>query len=202
MTGAEKKLIQEAIHGDVKSFEELIKTYQLYAYNISLKMMGNEEDAKDTAQDALIKVYKNLKAFKGDSSFSTWLYRIVMNTCKDELRRRKNLISIDEKMELGDGEVGLQLESTSYNPVIEYERSDIKEKMQIALSRLPENNKAVIILRDIHGYSYEEISKIEDIAIGTIKSRINRGRKLLKDIIKNEMHKEFNLWERRKLNEL
>ncbi|MGB3366667.1 MAG: sigma-70 family RNA polymerase sigma factor [Acidaminobacteraceae bacterium] len=193
MTGAEKKLIQNATNGDLKSFEELIKTYQLYAYNISLKMMGNEEDAKDTAQDALIKVYKNLKSFKGDSTFSTWLYRIVMNTCKDELRRRKNLISIDEKMEVEDGEIGLQLESTSYNPVTEYERSDIKEKMQIALSKLPDNNKSVIILRDIHGYSYEEISKIEDIAIGTIKSRINRGRKLLKDIIKNEMHKEFNL---------
>lgn len=193
MTGAEKKLIQDAIDGDVSSFEELIKTYQLYAYNISLKMMGNEEDAKDTAQDALIKVYKNLKAFKGDSSFSTWLYRIVMNTCKDELRRRKDLISIDAKMELNDGEVGLQLESTSYNPVTEYERSDIKEKMQIALSKLPENNRSVVILRDIHGYSYEEISKIEDIAIGTIKSRINRGRKLLKEIIKKEMHKDFNL---------
>lgn len=193
MTGAEEKLIKKAIDGDTRSFEELIKSYQLYAYNISLKMMGNEEDAKDTAQDALIKVYKNLNKFKGDSSFSTWLYRIVMNTCKDELRRRKNVISIDEKMEVEDGEISLQLESTTYNPVTEYERNDIKSKMQLAISKLPENNRAVIILRDIHGYSYEEISKIEDIAIGTIKSRINRGRKLLKDIIKNEMHKEFNL---------
>ena len=193
MTGAEEKLIKKAIDGDTRSFEELIKSYQLYAYNISLKMMGNEEDAKDTAQDALIKVYKNLNKFKGDSSFSTWLYRIVMNTCKDELRRRKNVISIDEKMEVEDGEISLQLESTTYNPVTEYERNDIKLKMQLAISKLPENNRAVIILRDIHGYSYEEISKIEDIAIGTIKSRINRGRKLLKDIIKNEMHKEFNL---------
>lgn len=193
MTDAENKLIEKAMNGDMDSFELLIKDYQLYAYNIAYKMLGCEEDAKDAAQEALIKVYKNLKSFKGDSSFSTWLYRIVMNTCKDELRKKKSTTSIDETYEEDDGNVKLQLESSTYNPVVEYERKEVKEKLNKALSKLPEQNKSVLILRDVYGYSYEEICQIEGSPIGTVKSRINRGRKLLRDIIKLEMANEFNL---------
>ena len=84
----EAKLLENAIQGDVDSFEKLIKTYNRYVYNIAYRMMGNEEDAKDMSQEALIKAYRNIGNFKMESSFSTWLYRIVINACKDELRKR------------------------------------------------------------------------------------------------------------------
>ncbi|BEP29177.1 sigma-70 family RNA polymerase sigma factor [Helicovermis profundi] len=180
----EADLIEKSINGDVKSFELLIKDYQVYAYNIALRMMKNPEDAKDVSQDALIKVYKNIKRFKKDSSFSTWLYRIVINTCKDELKRRKETISIDEREESYDV---IESKDNNYNPVTEYERKDIREKINGAIYKLPINNRTAIILRDIEGYSYEEISKIEETTIGTIKSRINRGRKILREILKAEL---------------
>ena len=196
MNEIENILIKKAIEGDIESFEKLIKKYQLYAYNISLKIMGNEEDAKDVAQESLIKVYKHLKSYKSDSLFSTWLYRIVVNTCKDELRKRKDIISIDEKLEMENSEIQLNIESTTYNPVLEYEKKAVKENLKKALDKLPSQNKSVLILRDIYGYSYDEICQIEGTPIGTVKSRINRGRILLRNILIKELNSELNFWER------
>lgn len=185
----EKDLILQSKSGDIHSFEILIKGYQKMAYNVAYRIMGNEEDAKDMTQEALIKVYKNIKGFRMDSSFSTWMYRIVMNTCKDELRKRKmKVISIDQPIDTGDGEVQMELEDTSKTPEEELTTRETQKEVHEALQELGDTNRMVIVLRDIKGFSYSEISDIVDLPVGTVKSRINRGRQELRKILMSKKH--------------
>jgi len=180
----EKKLIKQSISGDVSSFEQLINQYQKMAYNVAYRIMGNEEDAKDMTQEALIKVYKKLKSFRMDASFSTWLYRIVMNTCKDELRKKKmKVVSIDQSFDTGDGEVQMDLEDEKLGPEDKLIQKETQTMVQEALNQLPEANRIVLVLRDIEGMSYDEISEVLQLPKGTVKSRINRGRQGLKEVI-------------------
>lgn len=183
----ESKLLERAIQGDVESFEALIKSYNRYAYNIAYRMMGNEEDAKDMSQEALIKAFKSIKQFKMEANFSTWLYRIVINTCKDELRKRKeHTISLDETFESGTG-LKNDISDVAGDPIIIYEKLELKEKVEAALNKLSEDGKSVVVLKDIMGYSYDEIGEILQIPIGTVRSRLNRSRNTLKEILKVQL---------------
>lgn len=188
MTEREKMLIEKSIDGDVTCFEDLIREHQVYAYNIAYKMMGNAQDAEDIAQEAFVKVYRNIGKFNMKSSFSTWLYRIVVNTCKDELKRRKeSTISLDQERETESGSVKIEIGDERMNPSGVLDRKGTREMVHEAISKLPANNRSVLILRDLQGFSYEEISEIEGVPVGTIKSRINRGRVLLKKILTEDM---------------
>lgn len=179
----ESKLIELAISGDVDSFEQLVRNYNRYVYNIAYRMMGNEEDAKDMAQEALIKAYKHIKSFKQEANFSTWLYRIVINTCKDELRKKHTQnLSLDAA--ISEEKTGLELlenPDQNVNPVIVYEQQELKKELQEALNTLPEESKSIVILKDIMGYSYQEIGDILEIPIGTVRSRLSRSRQSLKN---------------------
>ena len=156
----EKKLIQKSKSGDVHSFEILISRYQKMAYNVAYRIMGNEEDAKDMTQEALIKVFRYIGNFRMDSSFSTWLYRIVMNVCKDDLRKKKlKVISIDKQIETKDGSMQFEIEDTSLTPEQVLEGKETQEEVQDALSNVSEKNRVVVVLRDIKGFSYAEISE-------------------------------------------
>lgn len=185
MTDVEQMLLKRSQQGEIKAFEELIAKHQLLAYNIAYRIMGNEEDAKDATQEALIKVFKHLNSFNGDSQFSTWLYRIVVNSCKDLLRKsnRQKVVSIDNAFETDDGEIPFELKDEKLTPeesVIQHETSYTVQK---AIKSLPEQNRTVIVLRDIQGLSYDEIASIEGVPIGTVKSRIKRGRDMLKEVL-------------------
>ncbi len=183
----ESKLIEQSIKGNVESFESLIRQYNRYVYNIAYRMMGNEEDAKDMSQEALIKAYKAISNFKMESSFSTWLYRIVINTCKDELRKRKEQVySLDD--EISDN-ISLKdtLSDEIGNPLLIYEQVELKTALNHALEKLSEDNKSVVILKDLLGYSYEEIGEILQIPIGTVRSRLNRSRSALRTILKVQL---------------
>jgi RNA polymerase sigma-70 factor (ECF subfamily) len=185
----EKLLIKKSQSGDVESFELLISSYDKRAYNIAYRIMGNEEDAKDMAQEALFRVFKSLKDFKGQAAFSTWLYRIVTNVCLDELRRRKNekYVSIDSTIHTDSGELHMELCSDKETPENIYERVEQRELIKNAIKEMSEDYRSVIILRDIQGFSYEEISVILDWSLGTVKSRINRARTMLRDKLKQSM---------------
>lgn len=189
MSDLEKLLIKKSQSGDVESFELLISFYDKRAYNIAYRIMGNEEDAKDMAQDALIRVFKSLKDFKGQAAFSTWLYRIVTNVCLDELRRRKNekYVSIDSTIHTDSGEMHMELCSDKETPESIYEVVEQREMIRKAIHELNEDYRSVIVLRDIQGFSYEEISEILSCSLGTVKSRINRGRAMLRDKLKASM---------------
>ncbi|MBM7560779.1 RNA polymerase sigma factor [Fusibacter tunisiensis] len=183
----ESKLIEKSIAGDVKSFEQLIQSYNRYVYNIAYRMMGNEEDAKDMSQEALIKAYKAMPGFKMESQFSTWLYRIVINTCKDELRKRKeHILSLDEEIA---ERITLEqtLESNSGDPLMIYEKKEMKNALDDALNKLSDEGRSVVVLKDLLGYTYEEIGEILQIPIGTVRSRLNRSRSTLRMLLKVQL---------------
>lgn len=196
MFDKEQKLIKKCVNGDLKAFDELIEKYEKTAYNIAFRMLKNPEDAMDVSQEAFIKVFKSIKTFNFESAFSTWLYRIVTNTCLDFLRKRNtNVYSIDNPIHTDEGEIERDIPDESDTPEELLEKKLTKELVNNSISKLDENHRVVIILRDIQGFSYEEISKIIDCSIGTVKSRINRARKNLKDIIVKDMelNKELNV---------
>jgi len=173
----EKELIQRAGRGDAYAFEQLMTAHESRMYAVALRMCGNREDAQDCLQEAMLRVYRSLTGFKGQSSFSTWVYRITMNSCLDELRRRKSrsAASLDAMLENGfaPSDEGDTPEESSL-------RSEQKRVIEKAIARLPEDMRSAIILRDIQGCSYDEIAKALGANVGTIKSRISRGREKLR----------------------
>jgi RNA polymerase sigma-70 factor (ECF subfamily) len=173
-------LIKRAQQGESNALEQLIYACEKRVYNISYRFMGNEADAYDMAQESLIKIYKGISSFKGESSLSSWVYRLTVNTCMDGLRKRKHTpVSLEYSMEMG---VPFEdtLSETPEEQVLSLERA---EDVQKAINLLSEAYKAVIIMRDIDGYSYEEISELLEISVGTVKSRINRGREKLRELL-------------------
>ncbi len=185
MTDNERLLLKRAKKGDVDAFEQLIEKYQKKVYNIALKMLGNKEDAYDMSQEVFIRVYRSIDKFKEQASLSTWIYKITTNVCLDEIRRRKNrfTVSIDDDMELNDSKVKRQIEYDGPSPEIIVEENELREIINKSIQQLPEQYRVVTILRDIQGFSYEEIANILDVPQGTVKSRINRARAMLRDIL-------------------
>ena len=183
----ESMLIEKSIQGDVASFEKLIVKYNRYVYNIAYRMMGNEEDAKDMSQETLIKAFKAISKFKMESSFSTWLYRITINVCKDEIRRRKETVLSYDAEIADEGTLKDIISDERTNPLLVYEKTELKSSIESALNKLSDDNKSVVVLKDILGYSYEEIGQILEIPIGTVRSRLNRSRSALKSILQIQL---------------
>ena len=189
MNELENLLIQKSQDGDVESFEKLIKQYQKRAFNISYRMLGNVEDAKDVTQDSFIKIYKSIRKFKGQSSFSTWLYKVVTNTCLDFIRKRDKhkVYSYDQPSETEDGEIIREFADLKNNTEEIVERKLLKDTVNKAINLLSENHKTMIVLRDIRGFSYDQIAQILTCSQGTVKSRMNRARHVLKNLLEEKM---------------
>ena len=145
--------------------------------------MGNYEDANDIAQEAFLRAFQALNGFRGDASFSTWLCRIVTNLCRDELRKRYRLSveSLDEEICLSEGEVKKQIPSSNPGPEEIYERQELQQRLQDLLMTLSPEFRLAIVLRDIQGFTYQEIAEQMECSMGTVKSRISRGRNYLKE---------------------
>lgn len=190
MNEYEEKLIKMAVKGDVNAFEKIVYTYEKKIYNIAYNMFTNEQDAYDATQEVFIKLYRNIHSFKFDSSFATWLHRIAVNTCIDEYRKKKKHIyqtaySLDEPIENEDSAVVREIKDQSKTPEDKIIQNETIEDVRKAISQLKEEYKSIIILRDLNGYSYEEIAKILDCSLGTIKSRLSRARNALKNKVLN-----------------
>lgn len=179
----EKDLIRRAKRGDVSAFEDLISGYEKKVYNTVYRFFNNAEDAMDITQEIFIKVFTSLRGFRENSSFSTWLYRIAVNTCIDFLRKKKeDMLPIKEEMAVG-GEI--RLGSSPQLPEEFVEKQELKQALMKAINTLPEEQRMCVILRDIQGFSYTEISDILTCSLGTIKSRLSRGRRALKEKLKD-----------------
>ena len=176
----ESRLIQRASEGDASAFNSLMGMHERRMYAVALRMCGNPEDAQDCLQEAMLRIYRAIDGFKGQSSFSTWVYRITMNTCLDELRRRKNRpnTSLDGLYDAGWSPV-----DPGATPEKHALLGDMRRQLQAFVSELPEEMRAAVVLRDIQGYSYDEIATILNANVGTIKSRISRGREKLREKI-------------------
>jgi len=182
----EKDLISRSKAGDVEAFEQLISKYEKKVYNIALRAVDNHADASDLAQEVFIRVFKSIGNFKEQASFSTWLYKITTNVCLDEIRRRRkrNTVSLEEEIRLESSEIKRQYESTDLRPDETAEKNELRQMVKEAIGKLSAEHRMAIILRDIHGFSYDEMSKIMCCPEGTVKSRINRARLALKNILK------------------
>lgn len=176
-------LLRRACKGDVQAFEELMQSHESRIYAIALRMMGNREDAQDCAQEAMVRIYRAMGSFKGQSALATWIYRITMNTCLDELRRRKarKVTSLDSLVNNGWSPT-----DTGDTPEEHGLRVEKQSALNQAIQSLPDDMRAAIILRDVKGYSYDEIASILDANVGTIKSRISRGREKLREILSKQ----------------
>lgn len=194
MNDIERLLVKRSKNGDIEAFEQLIFDYQKKAYNIALRIMGNQEDAKDMCQEAFIRIYKSIEGFKEQSSFSTWMYRIITNVCLDEIRKKKrnDTVSMDNTFETQDGELHFETASEDDTPEEAFMRTEKKRAIIRAINELNEEYKTAIVLRDIQGFSYEEIANILCCSIGTVKSRINRGRNILKDKLRTVLELSSN----------
>ncbi len=179
----EKELIRRAKNGEKSAFEEIISLYEKKVFSTIYYMVKNENEVEDIAQEVFIKIYKNLKNFKEESSLYTWIYRITINVCIDELKKKKNIIYIDEKLKTEDGEVELQLEDESKGPDDLAADEELKRKLTECIKKLPTDQRTMIILRDIKGFTYMEIAEMTKTNLGTVKSKINRARASLKRIL-------------------
>ena len=172
--------MEAARQGDQDAFEQLVRAYEKRVFALTLRMCGNPEDAAEAAQEAFLAVWQGLKFFRGESSFSTWLYRLASNACVDLLRRegkRQAAASLD------DGELNLDLPSSLPSPQEEAERRELREQIGEGLRALPPEYRAALVLREMHQLRYDEIGEALGLDIGTVKSRISRGRKKLRNFL-------------------
>ena len=177
-------MIRRVQHGDVDAFGLLVTAYEKNVYNVALQMLGNREDAQDIAQEAFLKAYNSLSSFRGDSKFSSWLYRIVSNLCLDFKRRQGRRPSSSLTVEDDDGEnVQLDIADESQSPETLLERKLTREAVRRGLAELPDEQRQILLLREIQGLSYEEIGEAMGLEAGTVKSRIFRARKKLVDYL-------------------
>lgn len=176
----EAAVIKRILEGDINAFELLMTAYEKNVYNLALRMCSNPEDAADMTQEAFIKAYNSLPSFRGDSKFSVWLYRIVSNVCLDFLRKQKRRPSVSLSLEDESGEsVELQIPDESASPHKLLEQKLSREAVRRGLNELPPEHRQILILRELQGLSYDEISESLGLESGTVKSRIFRARKKL-----------------------
>ncbi len=174
----DRELVEKAINGDTNAFEKLLVKYEKMVFNVAYRILRNREDAADATQEAFIKAYKSLGSFRRDAKFSTWVCTIVSNTCYDFLRKHKKhkttplYYSNDEE----ETEIALPDNSEIVDPLKMATASELRYFLIKAIEELEEDQKEVIILRELKDYSYQEISEELDVSIGTVKSRLNRAR--------------------------
>jgi RNA polymerase sigma-70 factor (ECF subfamily) len=185
MADEERRLVEVAQRGDVESFNELVRLFEGRVYTLCYRMLGDAESAADAAQDAFLSAFRNLRSFRG-GSFRSWMLRIATNTCYDMLRVRKRRPSVSLDIDADDESDSspLQIADTAESPDDFAQRRELAAAIQQGLTELPDEQRIVLILSDIQGLAYEEIAQITNSNLGTVKSRLSRGRARLRDVLK------------------
>ena len=181
-------LVQRVRSGDQRAFKALVERYQRKVYSVALGMLKDKEEARDVAQEAFIKVYKYLEHFKGDASFYTWIYRITVNICIDVMRRKggkSEHIEFDETIanDTAEANIGALGTRLGTNPQKSMLRKELAEKIQAALAEVPEKHRAILLLREVEGMSYEDLSRTLGIPKGTVMSRLFHARLKVQKIL-------------------
>ena len=184
----ESELVRAARSGDQSAFEALVKANQAMAYQLAYRMTGNPEDAADLTQEAFLNAWRGLSAFDGRSSFSTWLYRLTSNACIDFLRREKRRISLSMTLEDEEDEEGRQadLPDQRFSPQRELEKKEAAEALRRGLAALTPEYREILTLRELEGYSYQELSRELGLEEGTVKSRLARARLALREFLQKD----------------
>ena len=178
----EQKWIHAAREGDQNAFAELVRLYEKKVFALTLRMSKNPEDAAEAAQETFLAAWQGLPNFRGDAAFSTWLYRLASNACVDLLRREGRHRDAAGPS-FNDDEVNLEVPDTAPSPHDLAERAELRAQVEAGLASLSPEHREVLVLREIHQLSYDEISRILNLDTGTVKSRISRGRRQLRNFL-------------------
>ena len=176
-----KERISQVLKGDQNAFGEIVELYKDKVFQICFRMLGNRHEAEDLAQEAFVRAYINIHSFNIQMKFSNWLFRIATNLCIDRLRKKKPDYHLDAEIAGTEGlNMYSQIAADMMMPEEELESLELQEYIQRALIKLPEKYRSVIVLKYIEELSLKEISEILDLPVGTVKTRIHRGREALR----------------------
>jgi RNA polymerase sigma-70 factor (ECF subfamily) len=186
------EIVSSCKKGDTDAFEVLVNKYEKKMLNIAYRMIGNYDDACEIVQDAFVTAFKNLRHFREEARFSTWLYTIVVNLSKNRLKRltvkgHREELTLDNPVSQDDRQTKREPVSGEPSALERIEQRETKEVVQGCINSLDDEFKEVIVLRDIQGFSYEELSDMLKIKPGTVKSRLFRAREALKDCLKRAL---------------
>lgn len=187
----ESKLIARMKAGEMSAFDELVEEYQPLVYALSFRILGDAEDARDAAQETFLKIYRHFARFRGEASLKTWICRIAINQARSSerwwRRRFRNATSsLDAPLGLSreeDRTLAETLESDAVSPEAETLARERSRRIELGLGEMKKDFRIAVILRDIEGLSYEEIAYVTEVSVGTVKSRIARGREMLREIV-------------------
>ena len=188
-----KEVIESCKAGDRKAFEKIVLFYQKRVFNYAYRMLGNMEEAKELAQEVFVTVFESIRDLREESKFDGWLKQIILNHCRNRwkyLKRRQyfNTDSIDDPIETEEGEVTRTFIDSSGKPDVLYEKKRVQEWIQKGLLELKEDQRELIVLRDLQGLSYEEMANLLILPEGTVKSKLHRARMELKNILERDVH--------------
>jgi RNA polymerase sigma-70 factor (ECF subfamily) len=195
----EEGLVARLRAGETSAFEELVGEYQPLVYALTLRILGNIEDARDATQETFLKIYRHLERFRGEASLKTWICKVAINQARTSdrwwrRRRRDVTASLDlepeEQGRLGALTVATLADETA-SPESQTLARERGREIQRALGEVKKDFRIAVILRDIEGMSYEEIACILEISVGTVKSRIARGREMLREVLQRQVQQEF-----------
>ncbi|TYO96578.1 sigma-70 family RNA polymerase sigma factor [Desulfallas thermosapovorans] len=186
MDNTVKLLVDKSKKGHTEAFEQLVKMYQNKVYALCYQLTNSQSDAQDLAQEAFVKAYRSLSGFRNEADFGTWIHRITVNLWINTKRRRRPELSLDATITTDNGEVSFDVPSDDESPEDIIERKEFSSLVQRTMNGLSEEHRTVLILREMHGYNYDEIAQIMNCSLGTVKSRINRARQNLKKMILKE----------------
>ena len=192
MTGSDEELVARSQQGDTASFNELILRWERPIYALAYRVIGRDEDARDVVQEAFLRAYRSLPGFKGQSKFSSWLYRIALNLCRDWIRRQRRtpVVQLPEDVELDDL-------ATSAGPVESVEdlvaRKELSDKVADAMSLLPEEQRTAIILKEFHGMTFQEIADLQNCPLSTVKTRLYQGLSVVRRHLVDERDRRTEL---------
>jgi len=181
-------LMRRVQNGDLRAMDALVDKYRDAVYRFAYRLVRDHEQASDIVAEAFVRAYQGAKSFKGEARFTTWMYRIVTNAFLDARKRAASraTVSLDDQSRFGPEGTVLSLADRKPSPQLRAEGSERSQKLSEAINRLPEYQKAMIIMYHVEGLSYEEMADTLSLPIGTVKSRLNRARNSLRDMLQGE----------------
>jgi len=199
MAGSDVEIIQAVLDGDVDRYAELVDKYQEGALKVAFSMLGNEEDAKDASQEAFVSAYRSLSRFRGGAKFSTWIYRIVVNECKDVYKRRARQPSVVAAVGEPDPDSNgaclfVDVEDPAAGPRDQLENRELGRQLSAAIGRLPMKQRTAFLLHHVHGLPLEEVASVMRCRLGTVKSHVFRATEHLRGRLVPWMKQEGISW--------
>lgn len=177
----EKHILTRARRGETAAFEELVRLYEKRVYAVALRSSGNPEDAADIVQEVFLRAWRSIESFRGDSGFSTWLFRITMNLCVDHARHKH--AQPQTQPIVTDDETERPLPDPALTPEEHLDNRELGRELAAALEEISEEHRRIVLLRDVSGMSYTEIAEVLEISEGTVKSRLSRARIALRKVL-------------------